>query len=271
VPTAASVSAQADVLDPTAPMSYADRDAEPIFAEIQSEWFKHRSRPAAAAPVMDVAAEDQAPQPSVPAAAAPDAAEPDRLRPSAVTSPPPSGLGAPAPAAKPAAPAPAAVPAPAPAPAPERAPERAPAPAQAQASAPDQRVPDEVMAEENWVSPGDEGWRAAELVRNPAVSGYTSSGLPRRVPKSNLVPGAAGQTSGQEGGGRHAARSADEVRGRLASLTAGTRRGRDESRDLSDEEQSTGRIPVAGTAAGGNTNDATRPGSADPADGQENG
>jgi hypothetical protein len=132
-------------------------------------------------------------------------------------------------------------------------------------------MPDEIMAEENWASPGDEGWRAAEVVRNPTVSGYTSSGLPRRVPKSNLVPGAAELSGGQEGGGRHAARSADEVRGRLASLTAGTRRGRDESRDLSDEEQSTGRIPVVGTPAGANTNDATRPGSGDPADGQENG
>ncbi|HKA68890.1 MAG TPA: nitrate- and nitrite sensing domain-containing protein [Actinomycetes bacterium] len=287
VPTAASVSRQADVLDPTAPMSYADRDAEPIFAEIQSEWFKQRSPTAAVPPVAGYP--DEEPERPAAAAAASGPAEPDkRRRPGDLTPPPPGGLGAPPPAAQPGARPPASQPGarppaatqpaaqpgtqpPAAVPAPASAPEAVPASASAQAPAPvPQPVPGD-MAEENWVSPGDEGWRAAEVVRNPTVSGYTSSGLPRRVPKSNLVPGAAGLASGQEGGGRHAARSADEVRGRLASLAAGTRRGRDDSRDLSDDEHSTGRIPVVGTAAGGTTSDATRPGSGDPADGQENG
>ena len=272
VPTADSVSRQADVLDPTAPMSYADRDAEPIFAEIQSEWFKRRRPPVPAMMIDDDSDDDgdvpipraattgaqpavpgpsgpapTAPAPTAPAPTAPAPTVPAPTAPGAdtgsfpsVTPPPPGGLGA-------------------------------PAPAYASASASHPTAEEIVAEEENWASPGDEGWRAAEVVQNPAVAGYTTSGLPRRVPKGNLVPGAAGVPSGPEGSGRHAARSADEVRGRLASLHAGTRRGRDEGRDLSDGEQPTGKIPVVGTPAGGKKNEATRRGSGDSADGQENG
>ncbi|MCI0686614.1 MAG: nitrate- and nitrite sensing domain-containing protein [Sporichthyaceae bacterium] len=250
VPTAASVSRQADVLDPTAPMSYADRDAEPIFAAIQSEWFKRR-RPAAPAGVDPYA--DTADQPVVPAFGAPRA---DHQPPAAAPAPV-GGLGAPAPA---------------PAPGPAPAPAPGPAPAYAASASLSHPTAEEMVAEENWASPGDEGWRAAELVQNPTVSGYTTSGLPRRVPKTNLVPGAAGVQSSQDGGGRHAARSADEVRGRLASLTAGTRRGRDEGRDGSEgDPHSTGRIPVGSSPTGANQNEAMRRGSDEPADGQENG
>src|SRR5207244_4940860 len=44
----------------------------------------------------------------------------------------------------------------------------------------------------SWTSPSDEGWRAAETVLAPTVSGVTAAGLPRRTPKANLVPGSAG-------------------------------------------------------------------------------
>ncbi|MCW2863153.1 MAG: hypothetical protein JWP48_4861, partial [Actinoallomurus sp.] len=40
-----------------------------------------------------------------------------------------------------------------------------------------------------WSSPGDEGWRAAETIRAPATGGQTSTGLPKRVPGSNRIPG----------------------------------------------------------------------------------
>lgn len=41
-----------------------------------------------------------------------------------------------------------------------------------------------------WASPMDDGWRAAEQAAHPAVDEVTGSGLPRRVPHANLVPGA---------------------------------------------------------------------------------
>jgi signal transduction histidine kinase len=43
-----------------------------------------------------------------------------------------------------------------------------------------------------WSSPGDEAWKAAAALANPVRDGVTDSGLPRRVPKANLVPGKAG-------------------------------------------------------------------------------
>jgi hypothetical protein len=47
----------------------------------------------------------------------------------------------------------------------------------------------ERAARGEWSSPMDEGWRAAEQAANPAVGELTPSGLPRRVPHANLVPG----------------------------------------------------------------------------------
>jgi len=79
-----------------------------------------------------------------------------------------------------------------------------------------------------WSSPGDEGWRAAQAAAKPVAAGLTQKGLPKRVPKSNLVPGSAG------GMGAAKAtppvippRSADAVRGRLSSFHQGLRQGRD--------------------------------------------
>lgn len=40
-----------------------------------------------------------------------------------------------------------------------------------------------------WDTLADEGWRAAEAAARPAVGTSTESGLPRRVPQANLVPG----------------------------------------------------------------------------------
>ena len=79
-----------------------------------------------------------------------------------------------------------------------------------------------------WSSPGDEGWKAAQAAAKPVAAGLTQKGLPKRVPKSNLVPGSAG------GMGAAKAtppvippRSADAVRGRLSSFHQGLRQGRD--------------------------------------------
>ncbi|GAA1922105.1 sensor histidine kinase [Streptantibioticus ferralitis] len=72
-------------------------------------------------------------------------------------------------------------------------------------------------------SPNDERWRRAEQVREPAAGGITSSGLPRRVPRANLVPGTAEQTSQT---GPQVSRAPDDVRGRLTNLRRGIQQGR---------------------------------------------
>jgi signal transduction histidine kinase len=89
----------------------------------------------------------------------------------------------------------------------------------------------------NWTSPGDEGWRAAEAARDPASGGTTEAGLPKRVPRANLVPGSAsGPGAGGFDDGRYrarvpepavagAARPAQEIRERLASFQRGARAG----------------------------------------------
>jgi signal transduction histidine kinase len=73
-----------------------------------------------------------------------------------------------------------------------------------------------------WSSPADEGWRAAEVAHSPVSGGSTVAGLPRRVPKANLVPGGVGETSAAPA----PARSAEQTRDRLASLQRGIREAR---------------------------------------------
>jgi hypothetical protein len=80
-------------------------------------------------------------------------------------------------------------------------------------------------ASHGWSSPADEGWRAAEVVHAPSSGGVTSAGLPKRVPRANLVPGAA---AAAEGGTSATAptRSAAATRDRFSSFQRGARRGR---------------------------------------------
>ncbi|MGW3046152.1 nitrate- and nitrite sensing domain-containing protein [Kitasatospora sp. NPDC001159] len=74
-----------------------------------------------------------------------------------------------------------------------------------------------------WQSPNDGNWQRAEQLREPSSSGTTGAGLPRRVPKQNLVPGNAKPTP-QEG--PQVSRSPEEVRGRLTNLRRGVEQGR---------------------------------------------
>ncbi|HEU5426073.1 MAG TPA: ATP-binding protein, partial [Actinocrinis sp.] len=60
------------------------------------------------------------------------------------------------------------------------------------APAPAPRMTESESAPRTWSSPGDDAWKAAAALANPARDGTTTSGLPRRVPKANLVPGKAG-------------------------------------------------------------------------------
>jgi signal transduction histidine kinase len=79
----------------------------------------------------------------------------------------------------------------------------------------------------SWASPADEGWQAAQVVHAPASAGITSAGLPKRVPKANLVPGTAGTPAvGQAARAAASVRSAAATRDRFASYQRGVLRGR---------------------------------------------
>ncbi|MGW0706868.1 nitrate- and nitrite sensing domain-containing protein [Streptomyces sp. NPDC002643] len=75
----------------------------------------------------------------------------------------------------------------------------------------------------DWRSANDERWQQASQLKKPKAGGVTSSGLPRRVPKANLVEGSA-QTTPQ--GGPQISRAPEDVRGRLSNLRRGVQRGR---------------------------------------------
>jgi signal transduction histidine kinase len=97
---------------------------------------------------------------------------------------------------------------------------------------------------DGWSSPGDEGWQAAQVVQAPSSAGVTPAGLPKRVPRANLVPGAAeGTAAGQPAPPAAPVRSAAATRDRLASYQQGIRRGR---------------AAASGSGSDGNTDDTSR-------------
>ncbi|MCM2411465.1 nitrate- and nitrite sensing domain-containing protein [Streptomyces sp. RKAG290] len=89
-------------------------------------------------------------------------------------------------------------------------------------------------------SPNDELVRQAERVKKPAAGGITTSGLPRRVPRANLVPGTAQQQNHQSG--PQVSRAPDDVRGRLTNLRRGIQQGRQ-----ANNGPSTGSFPLGPT------------------------
>ncbi len=119
-------------------------------------------------------------------------------------------------------PAPAQAPAPAPAPA-APAPPVAPAAAAASANGTAERS-------STWSSPADAGWKAAQAAAETKPEASTTSGLPKRVPMANFVPGRV-ESSQQRRPARPAAtRSPDAVRGVLSSYRSGLEQGRQASR-----------------------------------------
>ncbi|MFJ2768230.1 nitrate- and nitrite sensing domain-containing protein [Streptomyces sp. NPDC087300] len=86
--------------------------------------------------------------------------------------------------------------------------------------------------DEDWRSSNDERWQRAERLKEPKAGGVTSSGLPRRVPKANLVEGTAEQTPQ---GGPQVSRDPEDVRGRLSNLRRGVQRGRTASSDTNGQ------------------------------------
>ena len=93
---------------------------------------------------------------------------------------------------------------------------RVPAPAAAMAEA--AGADDDVV----WRSAADDGWRAAQAAAEPELGGLTETGLPRRVPMAQLVPGGVEAT-----GSVSERRSPDAVRGLLSAYHSGVQRGRD--------------------------------------------
>jgi hypothetical protein len=71
----------------------------------------------------------------------------------------------------------------------------------------------------------DDGWRAASGAVTDRASELTTAGLPKRRPRARLVPGSAG--SAVLAAPASPARSAENIRGRLASYQQGVRQGRE--------------------------------------------
>ncbi|MEV6960823.1 nitrate- and nitrite sensing domain-containing protein [Streptomyces sp. NPDC051207] len=84
-------------------------------------------------------------------------------------------------------------------------------------------APAESNGDSGWRSANDERWQQASQLRKPKAGGVTSSGLPRRVPRANLVEGSADSTPQ---GGPQVSRAPEDVRGRLSNLRRGVQRGR---------------------------------------------
>ena len=76
----------------------------------------------------------------------------------------------------------------------------------------------------SWTSASDEGWRAAEAASAPTSGGVTSAGLPKRVPKANLVPGTVADAPASPAPAL--TRSAATTRERFSSFQRGIRQGR---------------------------------------------
>ncbi|WP_228989963.1 nitrate- and nitrite sensing domain-containing protein [Streptomyces sp. DH8] len=106
----------------------------------------------------------------------------------------------------------------------------APAPATGPEQEPRQEPQTDGDGSDDWRSTNDERWERAEKLREPKAGGITPSGLPRRVPKANLIEGTAEQT---QQGGPQVSRAPEDVRGRLSNLRRGIQRGRSAGSDSS--------------------------------------
>ncbi|MEV0825634.1 sensor histidine kinase [Nonomuraea rubra] len=114
-----------------------------------------------------------------------------------------------------------------------------PMPAAPPASAGDDYLPIFAAVESAWFgrdangaswgsSKSDAGWSAAEAVVEPVRDGATAAGLPKRVPKANLVPGSADASASPQGVTPLPSVSPDRVRNRLSSFQQGFRAARDD-------------------------------------------
>jgi signal transduction histidine kinase len=218
------VAPNASAAGPTAgsPQRFADETMElPIFRELESAWFRTQDsapQPSNGPPVNSAAA-------ATPAAGAP--ATPDTAEEGAQATPSWAGTFSPAGA-------PAAVSPPMPEAEPVTAPEQ-PAPAQpAQRPAAAAQRP----AAADWRTAADEGWQAASALAEDQDFTTTATGLPKRVPMSQLVPGGIekGTVSAHK-------RTPEAVRGLLSAYHRGVQRGRTTRSDESKTPEHTAAGP----------------------------
>ncbi|MFE3450658.1 nitrate- and nitrite sensing domain-containing protein [Nonomuraea sp. NPDC059194] len=164
----------------TSSLDTGDEEYLPIFAAVESSWFKRPDTPSG---VTDAPSLDQGPAQGRPATPRP-------MDPPAVQAAP-------------------------------RTPAQPPA----------QQAP----AQDAWSSPADAGWQAARAVNDPSLGGITTSGLPKRKPRANLVPGTAAAPQSQAPAPPMPPVSPDRIRSRLASYQQGVRKGRAELENAHEE------------------------------------
>jgi signal transduction histidine kinase len=75
--------------------------------------------------------------------------------------------------------------------------------------------------DDRWRTAADEGWHRAMAASDPKDAGTTRSGLPKRIPQAQLVPGGVETTPRAQ-----QRRNPDEVRGLLSAYHMGVQRGR---------------------------------------------
>ncbi|WHT22349.1 nitrate- and nitrite sensing domain-containing protein [Crossiella sp. CA-258035] len=93
----------------------------------------------------------------------------------------------------------------------------------------------QVSVTSTWASPADDGWQAAAALSTPVEHSATEAGLPKRVPKSLLVPGSSPQrrhalaepAPAKPAGGP----SAEQLRDRFSAYQKGVRHGRESTED----------------------------------------
>ena len=203
--------------NPTALLAESGREATtemPIFREMEAVWFQSHGHTSTAIMNLprDAYLAPSAPPPTAPANPSPAAAPPQpspTAYPAGYGGQPPAGGGipaaAPAPPVPPAAPAPPVPPAAATPPVPPAAARPAAGPS----------------GDDPWRTAADEGWERASKAAQPAAAGTTRSGLPKRVPQAQLVPGGVEQKAPDRG-----RRTPEEVRGLLSAYHRGVQRGR---------------------------------------------
>jgi hypothetical protein len=109
---------------------------------------------------------------------------------------------------------------PAPPPAPAPPPRAAPPPPTVPRQRPAAPAP-AAAATTSWRTAADAGWHAASAAQDPPLAGSTRSGLPKRAPQAQLVPGGVPARPAKLN-----RPSAEELRGLLSSYQRGVQRGR---------------------------------------------
>ncbi|MBE1485106.1 sensor histidine kinase [Plantactinospora soyae] len=183
-----------------------DTGEAPIFREMEAVWFRSHGSDSTAIFTVPPGGYQQ---PPAPAAAASTMAPVTPGRSPLASRTPGRSAPPPAPYAPPTPPPAAATPPPA-VPQPVAS---TPPPAPAAPAAPPEGA---------WRTAADEGWARASKAAEPATAGTTRSGLPKRVPQAQLVPGGVDKKAGRE----PTRRTPDEVRGLLSAYHRGVQRGR---------------------------------------------